>query len=46
MESQDLLEGTVGERYRIEREIGSGGMAVLPRPRSGVNPRTGLNVME
>ena len=29
MERQDLLQGTIGERYRIEREIGSGGMAVV-----------------
>ncbi len=29
MERQDLLRGTIAERYHIEREIGSGGMAIV-----------------
>ncbi len=29
MERQDLLQGTIAERYQIEREIGFGGMAIV-----------------
>jgi Tol biopolymer transport system component len=29
VERQDLLQGTIAERYQIEREIGSGGMAIV-----------------
>jgi len=29
VERQDLLQGTIAERYHIEREIGAGGMAIV-----------------